>query len=599
MDAFRTVLRVTRLMSERDRVRWFATLLISGLSGLLEMLSVWAVFVTVAVILQTGASSSLPWIQEGLGMVGELPLMVILAIVAVLFVVKTILMLTVVHVGNRFLNQAQARLAGQLFSGYLAAPFSFHLERDSIEKAHTLIQRLSIAFKEVAHEALVLTNNLVVALAILLVVFASDWRAATVATIFVAASLSLLSLLTRKMLLRLGQRRDLAAQETLATMMTGFRAIEEIKAFGREHRFSDLFGAAQARFLTASYRIDTLLSLPRILSETVFVLALLVVVALVLGGDGTDRTLLPLLAVYAYAGLRLMPMANRTAENIQRIRSAKPTIDALSEQYRDLRLSADAPEQRPVALGLNSEIELADVSLSYGPGQPLALEDINLIVHRGEWLGLVGDTGAGKSSILHVMLGLLPPSAGHVRVDGQDLHADGKAGRVRAGYVPQQCYLLNDTVRRNIAFGLSDHEIDNDRLEAVVKLAQLEGFVALLDRGLDTAVGEDAIRVSGGERQRLAIARALYGEPRLLILDEATSALDVHTEAAILEALRADDTQRTVVMVTHRASAAGTCDRLIGLRKGRIVAQGDCERLQSADGHFRALLQNTTSDVDR
>ncbi len=254
MDAFRAVLQVARLMSRRDRVKWLATISISVLSGLLEIISAWAVFATVAIIAEAGSASRLPWIEGWLALADSLPLVAVLGLLAALFAVKTALALAAVHVGHRFLHHAQAGFAGQLYSAYLAAPFIFHLERDVIEKAHTVIQRVTFAFKEIAHEALVLANNLVVATAILVVVFVADWRVATVSMLFVISVLTLMSRLTKRALIRLGQRRDDAAHEGLSAVMSGLRAIKEIKVLGQERRFATRFGAAQSRYLRGRLR---------------------------------------------------------------------------------------------------------------------------------------------------------------------------------------------------------------------------------------------------------------------------------------------------------------------------------------------------------
>ena len=585
-------------MSRRDRVKWLATISISVVSGLLEMISAWAVFATVAIIAEAGSASRLPWIERWLTLADDLSLVTVLGLLAALFALKTVLALVALHVGHRFSNQAQASFASRLYSAYLAAPFAFHLKRDLVEKAHTLVQRVTFAFKEIAYEALVLANNFVVAVAILVVVFVADWRAATVSMLLVVSVLTLMSRLTKRALIRLGQIRDDAAHEGLSAIMSGLGAIKEIKVLGRERRFAALFRAAQSRYLTASYRIETLLAMPRILSETVFVFALLAILALVLDGAGTYRELVPLLGMYAYAGLRLMPIANRAVENIQRIRSTRPTLNALSEEYRELGISGDALADLPAPLDMKREILLSGVSLVFEGEERPAVRDMDLALRRGEWLGLVGETGAGKSSVLHLQLGLLPPTGGHVLVDGQDLHATDRR-LVRAGYVPQQCYLLDDTVRRNIAFGYPDDEIDDDRVLEAASTARLDGFVARLRHGLETMVGEDAIRVSGGERQRLAIARALYARPELLVLDEATSALDANTEAALLDTIRAADPGRTLVMATHRMATARCCDRVIYLRDGKIAAQGSFDRILREDASFRELAERPTKSPHR
>jgi ATP-binding cassette subfamily C protein len=226
-------------------------------------------------------------------------------------------------------------------------------------------------------------------------------------------------------------------------------------------------------------------------------------------------------------------------------------------------------------------------SLALAQGKP-ALQDITLTIHRGESVGIVGPTGAGKSTLVDVLLGLLRPTSGRVLVDGDDLAGYEHAWQRLIGYVPQDPYLLDDTLRRNIAFGVPDSTIDEQRLARASTLAQLDEFVRQLPQGLETVVGEDGVRLSGGQRQRVAIARALYHDPDVLVFDEATAALDNQTEREVTRAIAALHGQRTLIVIAHRLTTVESCDRLIFLRDGRLVGVGPYAELLR-DPRFKAI----------
>ena len=214
-----------------------------------------------------------------------------------------------------------------------------------------------------------------------------------------------------------------------------------------------------------------------------------------------------------------------------------------------------------------------------------------MTIRSGESIGIVGPTGAGKTTLVDLVVGLLRPSSGRILIDGKDRGSHLSAWKRNIGYVPQSIFLIDDSLRRNIALGIDDSEIDESRVQAAVRLAQLERFVAELPHGLDTSVGERGVRLSGGERQRVGIARALYHDPGLLVFDEATSALDHPTEAAVNEAIEALHGQKTLLVVAHRLSSVRRCDRLVFLSNGRIKACGSYDELMRDDPDFQRMVR--------
>jgi ABC-type multidrug transport system fused ATPase/permease subunit len=262
---------------------------------------------------------------------------------------------------------------------------------------------------------------------------------------------------------------------------------------------------------------------------------------------------------------------NRLLNAVQSLRFGVPIIDSLAEEVK-LEVPPPAP-QRGQRTEFTTEIRLNDVRFTYPDAPSPALDAMSITIRRGESVGFVGPSGAGKSTLVDVILGLLAPAAGEVTVDGHDIRANLRGWQDQIGYVPQTIYLNDDTLRRNIAFGLADDVIDDGAVERAMASAQLTDFVRSLPDGVETVVGERGVRLSGGQRQRIGIARALYHDPAVLVLDEATSALDTTTESAVMDAVRALHGTKTILIVAHRLSTVEGCDRLYRLENGHVVPE--------------------------
>ena len=313
----------------------------------------------------------------------------------------------------------------------------------------------------------------------------------------------------------------------------------------------------------------------REITETIFVCVCgaLAVVALVTGTGQAGAQGPPLLALFAYAAFRIVPAANRIGWRVNQIRSAAPSVESLYDDYllvagKDWEQAAGERE----SAHFRECITFDRVSYTFAQADQPGLQDINLAIRFGESIGIVGPTGAGKTTLVDLVIGLLRPSSGRILIDGHDLSGRLTAWKRNIGYVPQTIFLIDDSLRRNIALGIGDNAIDESQVQAAVRTAQLERFVSELPLGLDSAVGERGIRLSGGERQRIGIARALYHDPDLLIFDEATSALDLATEDAVTEAIKALHGKKTLLVVAHRLSSVRRCDRLVFISEGRIRA---------------------------
>jgi len=279
----------------------------------------------------------------------------------------------------------------------------------------------------------------------------------------------------------------------------------------------------------------------------------------------------PVLGLFAAAAFRVMPSINRLLMATQTLIFNRSIIAAV---YRDFQLDAPDLGNHVKNSPFANSLELHDVSFQYPTAARASLQNVSLVVRRGEAVGFVGPSGAGKSTLVDVILGLFAPTAGEVRVDGRNIQENLRNWQNQIGYVPQSIYLTDDTLRRNVAFGLSDENIDDKLVAEAIRLAQLDAFVESLPDRLETVVGERGVRLSGGQRQRIGIARALYHNPSVLVLDEATSSLDTPTEHGVMQAVQALQGTKTVIIVAHRLSTVEYCDRLYRIEDSRITEEG-------------------------
>lgn len=328
--------------------------------------------------------------------------------------------------------------------------------------------------------------------------------------------------------------------------------------------------------------------IPRFFLEAI-ALSLILVLTLYFVIWGGQERLLPMLSLYAMAGYRLIPALHKMFQAVSKIRSFVPELDTYLGFLREF---PTRNLDRPQRATLDQELVVSGVNFSYD-GTQAVLRDIELTIARQESIGLVGHTGSGKSTLVDILMGLLSPTDGEFRLDGVVLGEDGqRRWRSSVGYVPQDVYLRDDTILANIAFGLSDDEVDHQAVAEALRIARLDDFVSTLPEGWNSAIGEKGVCLSGGQRQRLGIARALYSQPEMLIFDEATSSLDSITEKEVMAAIEALSGSRTIVMVAHRLDTVRACDRIYLMEQGRIIASGSYDELLATSSVFQALAQS-------
>ena len=576
-------------MPRHRRIWWLALAPLGVARGAAEALCAAAIFRLVAVLQRPESLVETPLLGAMLtGLSGEAssPIHAYLLVVAGLFVLSTLLTLLGLLANHHVVEVDRSDVERRLFTGYLRAPYTYHLQHDCAQFVHEMTQRVSSLF-EVLSQAVVVMNCLAVSIAILLVLLIANPAVTAITAAIVVALMASILWASRRASVALGEQADALGLSRLRSVWQGLGAIKEIRALGRERGFLDAFAVLQKGLLRNRYLGATLALAPRIATELCFVIAMLIVVSLLARSE--DARLLPTLGLYAYAGLRFIPMISAMTESLNRIRWNDRPVERLVRDFEYLS-EFDIETRSPAPMPFDHRLELRNVGFTYPGGVVPALTDISIDIRKGESIGIVGATGAGKSTLIHLIAALLEPSRGELNVDGIDVHGNPAGWRRRVGYVPQALHLIDDSLRRNVALGVADKDIDEPRMQAAARIAQLCEFVRALPEGLDTRVGERGVRLSGGQRQRVAIARALYDEPDLILFDEATAALDPHTERAMFGALREAACAKTLIIATHRLHTVAHCDRLVFLSNGAIAALGSYDELVENCAEFRAMI---------
>ena len=493
----------------------------------------------------------------------------------------------------RFANRCANSLAERLLAKYLGMDYEFYLNKNGADIAKNIWYEVYRVIGGLVIPGLqIVTKAFVVALILVMLVAVNPALALAIGAVLGLAYLAIYRAL-RERLKRIGEdsSRDIAlAYKALGEAIGG---IKDVKILGREGNFFSRFSAPSRMASQSSAAQQAMAMFPRYMLESVAFGGILLLTMYLIAVDSDLGRVLPVLGLYAFAAYRLMPALQQIFGNLTQIRFNTPALDEL---LKDLEHAPDLSTFRlPVdgesPLGLGVAFEMSGITYCYPEATRPALRGIDLRVERNTLVGLVGATGSGKTTCVDLMLGLLSPQAGELRVDGRVLcEADMRAWRRSIGYVSQQIFLTDDTVARNIAFGLDEAQIDMEAVKRAARIANIDGFIeGEMQSGYNTVVGERGIRLSGGQRQRIGIARALYHDPALLILDEATSALDNLTETAVMEAIDRLAGRKTIVVVAHRLSTVRDCDRIFMFDKGAIIASGSYAELLAGSDAFRKL----------
>jgi ATP-binding cassette, subfamily B, bacterial PglK len=595
-----TYRKLLDLMTPPERRRFWGILGLIMFSGLAEMLSVASILPFIAVLSNPAMleqDGRIAAIYHALDFETRDGFLIFLGSTVFAIVVLGLLFSTLTHyVIYRFTGMRGFSIGSRLLRGYLYQPYTWFLNRHSATLGASVLSEVTHVVNQAMLPAMMLLPQAVVAVFLIALLIAVRPLTALIAATLVVGSYVAVYLGVRRYLGRLGRDKHHANQKKFRVAGEAIGGIKDVKLLGLEASYLGQFDVAARRLAVVTAQSKIVGELPRNLLKAVALGGILFfVLYLLVTGSGSLGEVLPILALYAFAGIRLFPALQQVYAAMTAMRFARPVLDRLHKDMAGLPgAAADAPPPAlvPVApLRLNARLELADVRYAYPKAERPALDGLSLAVAANTTVGIVGGTGAGKTTAVDLVLGLLVPLAGEIRVDGVPVTAaNRRAWQDNIGYVPQQIFLTDDTVSANIAFGLAPEAIDQAAVERAARTAELHEFVVQeLPKGYATAVGERGVRLSGGQRQRIGIARALYHDPGMLILDEATSALDNLTERAVMDAVHNLGHAKTILLIAHRLTTVQGCDVIFMLERGRLVAQGTYDELLESSQKFRAM----------
>ena len=575
----------------RARWQWAALVPIAGLAAVIEAAGALAVFGLLRLVVDPELVRTAPVVSRvWQSFPGGEPRAVVALLalgVGVFYLLRAAFLSWAEWVRQGIVYGSSASAAERLLARYLAADYPFHVRRRSATLIEPMTRASDIAFELCAGSAVNILAEIVTiaALAIVLLVSAPPITLITVAIVLGLVLVPII--LTRRSWERIGATERRLFQQQLHLLQQSLGAIKDVKVTGRQPFFEEHFRDLKRELGATKQRRAWAASLARLGVEATLIISMLIVVFLVMRSGIPSGDMVSVLALFAYTGFRVVPSANRIMLNVGYLREASPWIRGMDADMRELKPPSPRPFTHDTPM-LRETLTCDDVSFQYEDAPAAALDHVSFTIQRGQSIGIVGPTGAGKSTLVDVLLGLLVPTSGRVLVDGQPLDGRERAWQRQIGYVSQDVYLLDDSLRRNIAFGIPDGAIDEGRLARAISQARLGEVVTGLPSKLETVIGENGVRLSGGQRQRVAIARALYHDPPVLVFDEATAALDSQTEREVTEAIAAVHGTRTVIAIAHRLSTVKNCDQLIYLSDGKLAGIGTYQELLREPG-FRQL----------
>lgn len=485
------------------------------------------------------------------------------------YILKALFLLYLAYRQSKFSTKLSVDLSNKLFNGYLRMPYAFHLQNNSTQLQKN-IQIEILHFGGISLAAMVLSTEISAILGIaIFLIFVEPIGAISIIFFFGLFSY-IFNKLTNHRIKNWGYLRQEYDNKTIKLLSEGLGGIKQVKLSSIENFYLKEFNEFDKKKATLNTRIQVLSAIPRLYLELLAVIGVSLLVIIMTLQSKSSTELIPVLGVFVAAAFRMIPSINRIMNSLQTIAFAQSVLDVLEKQFKIIKKFENVEETK-TNFEFNNEIIVSNLYFKYPDSEKNALNNVNVVIKKGDFVGFIGTSGSGKSTLIDNIAGLLIPISGSIHVDNVDINTNIKGWQSQIGYVPQSIFLIDDSLKKNIAFGVNENEIDQIRLNKAIIDSQLNDVIQRLPEGIDTIVGERGIRLSGGERQRIGIARALYNNPEILILDEATSSLDNETEKDFMSSINALQGIKTIIIIAHRLTTIQNCNKIFELKNGVLI----------------------------
>ena len=491
-----------------------------------------------------------------------------LGAVVLLYFIKSIFLIFLTHKQNRFLNNTVAYISNNLFSSYLSQPYSFHLNRNASELIKNIQVEIQYLYTFLLSLITIFIEGGFVFSLLVTLFYLEPFGAFSIGIFYGILSIIFLQFTKRK-LKAWGQLRESLDAEISKTALEGIGGIKDLLILDKTSYFKEEFSTKNYLKARLNSNQSTISQIPRFYLELISIVGLVSFIILLLFQGKDTTSLITVLGVFVAATFRMIPSLNRIIGVSQSMKYCLPSVDTI---YNEIKMFAQIIDSATLIenFKFQNDIQFNKVNFSYAQGD-IVLKNVDLKIKRGQVVGIIGESGSGKSTFVDLLIGLNKPTSGQIIIDGIIGFQMNQSWRNKIGYVSQTIYLTDNSIEDNIALGIPKSKIDKVRIGEVLKQVQLEKFVNKLEFGVETKVGERGVQLSGGQRQRIGIARALYHDPDILILDEATSALDTQTENEVMKSINDLKKDKTIVIIAHRLSTIESCDLIYQIKDNKII----------------------------
>jgi len=514
-------------------------------------------------------------------------------VVFCLLIISTFIKALTTYLQSKYIRYCEFTLSKRLFKLYLYQPYSWFLNQNSSYIGKTILSETGNVVGRGLNPFISLISNIIILITLFVMLLYVDFVLTILMAVTIGSFYLIVYFLIRKMLNKIGKKNFKNNELKFRALLEAFSATKEVKVGSLEEIFINRYSQPAGSMAYNLALSDILSQLPRFVLEAIAFGGLILVIIFYMLATNDITSVLPKVALYAFAGYRLMPAIQKIFVSFTSLRISGPAIISLYSDLKKLNLKIDNNYKKEFIF--NENIRLKDIFYTYPKSSRMALKSINLTIPAYTTVGIVGETGSGKTTVVDIILGLLEAQKGTLEIDGKIINNENKrAWQNLIGYVPQQIYLADTSVSENIAFGLEANEINHKNVERAAKIANLHEFISNeLPLKYETTIGERGVRLSGGQRQRIGIARALYNDPKLLIFDEATSALDNVTERSVMEAIYNEDYKTTKILIAHRLSTVKKCDKIFLFDKGELKHVGNYKELLENSDRFRLNVKDS------
>lgn len=597
MGKFNFFKNINYLLDKKDKIKFYLIFTAMIFGSILELIGIGSIPIFCMIILDTEilVKNSYGLIStnfiEDIGKKNFILFSSILLILIFLF--KNLFIALIHYFKSKLILNLKIKLTARLFDGYLYAPYLFHINRNPSILIRNLNDVILNALRSVESFLNLFLEFLVISVIIILLLNVDFSTTLTIIITLGSFSLIFYSKLKNKFKNWGSEIQKLQARE-LQVLTQNLGSIKEIKILKREDYQSLNFKKIVSKIGLMSFFQGVVQSIPRLALEVIAIFFIVAICFYYISKGLSFESIVPIISLFGVAAVRMIPSLNVITLSLTSIKFQSPAVKTLIDEIKitenfiknNKSLDKDIENKKPFHIHDKEKLVLKNINFNYLEKKPKTLSNVDLTIHFGQTVGIIGPSGSGKTTLINIILGLIEPDKGSVMIDNFSIFDNLKSWRGQIGYVPQDTYLLDAPIKNNIAFGIDENQIDNDKMDTAINLSQNKEFISTLPEGINTVVGDRGVRISGGQKQRIGIARALYNNPSILIMDEATSNLDIENENKIIQEINLNKKNRTVIIISHRKNTVKYCDNIFLMKDGIIQELGNFNKIKEKYDDF-------------